>query len=174
MIAVDTNVLIYACDRADSSAPEGRSRFHLQRRDGVLLWQVACEFISARKLSKQGFTRRTLGIASPNSGRAPLVLPSEAILGRAKELHLVRSSVLGRIDSRRLRRGGRGTSTQRTCLGSTISRACASSIRSSSRVMGAEEGDATSGRGWPPSTPSTWLARAGAESRTASRAAGTA
>ena len=56
MIALDTNVLIYACDRSN---PE-RQRIALEIiervTDGVLLWQVACEFVAAsRKLSGQGF-----------------------------------------------------------------------------------------------------------------------
>ena len=57
MIGVDTNVLIYACDRADPRRQQIALDLVTNAEDGVLLWQVACEFISAsRKLSKQGFT----------------------------------------------------------------------------------------------------------------------
>jgi predicted nucleic acid-binding protein len=96
MIAVDTNVLIYACDQADP----GRQRVALDlitnAQDGVLLWQVACEFLSAsRKLDKQGFTPT---VAWNRLGELrdllPLVLPTDANLSRAKELHLARGASL--------------------------------------------------------------------------------
>ena len=62
--------------------------------DGVLLWQVACEFISAsRKLSKQGFTStHAWNRLAEFRALLPLVLPSEAILDRAKDLHLTRGA----------------------------------------------------------------------------------
>ena len=57
MIALDTNVLLYACDRADSRRQQIAIDLVANSRDGVLLWQVACEFVAAsRKLSAQGFT----------------------------------------------------------------------------------------------------------------------
>jgi predicted nucleic acid-binding protein len=57
MIALDTNVLIYACDRADSKRQQIAIDLIANSRDGVLLWQVACEFVAAsRKLNAQGFT----------------------------------------------------------------------------------------------------------------------
>lgn len=57
MIAVDTNVLIYACDQADPRRQQIALDLVTNTEGGVLLWQVACEFVSAsRKLSKQGFT----------------------------------------------------------------------------------------------------------------------
>lgn len=57
MIAVDTNALIYACDQADPRRQKVALDVVSNAQDGVLLWQVACEFISAsRKLHKQGFT----------------------------------------------------------------------------------------------------------------------
>jgi hypothetical protein len=68
MIAVDTNVLIYACDQADPKRQKVALDLITNAEDGVLLWQVACEFISAsRKLHKQGFTSTTPGIVSPSS-----------------------------------------------------------------------------------------------------------
>ena len=70
MIAVDTNVLIYACDQADPQRQKVALDLITNGQDGVLQWQVACEFLSAsRKLGKQGFTsthawNRTCGTRS--------------------------------------------------------------------------------------------------------------
>jgi predicted nucleic acid-binding protein len=59
MIAVDTNVLIYACDQADPRRQKIALDLISNARDGVLLWQVACEFLAAsRKLDKQKFLVR--------------------------------------------------------------------------------------------------------------------
>jgi predicted nucleic acid-binding protein len=94
MIAVDTNVLIYACDRADPRRQQIALDLVSSAEDGVLLWQVACEFISAsRKLNKQGFTStHAWNRLAEFRAVLPLVLPSEAILGRAKDLHLTRGA----------------------------------------------------------------------------------
>ena len=89
MIALDTNVLLYACDRADSRRQQIAIDLVTSRRDGVLLWQVACEFVAAsRKLSAQGFT------ASDAWNRLaeflavlPLVLPTAGVLERGRGLH---------------------------------------------------------------------------------------
>jgi predicted nucleic acid-binding protein len=96
MIAVDTNVLIYACDRADARRQKIALDLVTDAEDGVLLWQVACEFLSAsRKLSKQGFTStHAWNRLAEFRDLLPLVLPSEAILVRAKELHLTRGASL--------------------------------------------------------------------------------
>src|SRR6266478_6037106 len=57
MIALDTNVLIYACDKADLKRQQVALNLVSCSSDGVLLWQVACEFVAAsRKLKSQGFT----------------------------------------------------------------------------------------------------------------------
>ena len=57
MIAIDTNVLAYACDQADPRRQKIALDLIANAQDGVLLWQVACEFLAAsRKLDKQGFT----------------------------------------------------------------------------------------------------------------------
>jgi predicted nucleic acid-binding protein len=57
MIALDTNVLIYACDKADLKRQQVALELVASAGDGVLLWQVACEFVAAsRKLRSQGFT----------------------------------------------------------------------------------------------------------------------
>lgn len=57
MIALDTNVLIYACDKSDRRKQQIALDLIAASTDGVLLWQVACEFVAAsRKLKEQGFT----------------------------------------------------------------------------------------------------------------------
>jgi predicted nucleic acid-binding protein len=89
MIALDTNVLLYACDRADSRRQQIAIDLVANSRNGILLLQVACEFVAAsRKLRGQGFT------ASDAWGRLreflavlPLVLPTQGVLERARTLH---------------------------------------------------------------------------------------
>lgn len=57
MIASDTNILIYACDKGNPDRHRKALDLIQRSGDGVLLWQVACEFIAAsRKLASQGFT----------------------------------------------------------------------------------------------------------------------
>ena len=57
MIALDTNILIYACDKADPARQKVALDLISRISGGVLPWQVACEFIAAsRKLERQGFT----------------------------------------------------------------------------------------------------------------------
>src|SRR5271168_4603178 len=90
MIALDTNVLIYACDRADPMRQAKALELIASTSDGVVLWQVACEFIAAsRKLAAQGFTQedawnRLTDLLSLFS----LVAPTPQALLRARELHL--------------------------------------------------------------------------------------
>jgi len=68
MIALDTNVLIYACDKADPRRPQVALDLVSRSVDGVLLWQVACKFVAAsRKLRSQGFHPSTPGTASRNT-----------------------------------------------------------------------------------------------------------
>lgn len=57
MTALDTNILIYACDKAEPRRQQIALDLIAKATDAVLLWQVACEFIAAsRKLREQGFT----------------------------------------------------------------------------------------------------------------------
>ncbi|MCU1233166.1 MAG: putative nucleic-acid-binding protein contains domain [Candidatus Solibacter sp.] len=57
MIALDTNILIYSCDKAERARQRIALDLVSSATDGVLLWQVACEFVAAsRKLGPQGFT----------------------------------------------------------------------------------------------------------------------
>jgi predicted nucleic acid-binding protein len=57
MNAVDTNVLIYAHDRRDPRKQVLAVSLIQSQADGALLWQVACEYLSAsRKLESQGYS----------------------------------------------------------------------------------------------------------------------
>jgi predicted nucleic acid-binding protein len=91
MIAVDTNVLIYACDQSDPHKQTIALDLIAASTQGVLLWQVACEFLAAsRKLSKQGFTpTQAWNRLTEFRDVLPLVLPSAANLAHARELHIL-------------------------------------------------------------------------------------
>jgi predicted nucleic acid-binding protein len=58
MNAVDTNVLIYVHDSRDPIKQTTAEALVRTLADGVLLWQVACEYIAAsRKLEPFGYSR---------------------------------------------------------------------------------------------------------------------
>jgi predicted nucleic acid-binding protein len=90
MIALDTNILIYACDRSDAKRQQTATDLVANSSDGVLLWQVACEFVAAsRKLSARGFApsdawKRLTEFLDV----LHLVLPNAGVLQRARGLHL--------------------------------------------------------------------------------------
>lgn len=91
MIALDTNVLIYACDKADPGRQQIALDLISNTTDAVILWQVACEFIAAsRKLERQGFTAPDAWSRLADFlGVCRLMIPSDgAVLERAKNLHL--------------------------------------------------------------------------------------
>jgi predicted nucleic acid-binding protein len=90
MIAIDTNVLIYACDQSDERRQQIALDLIAAATDGVLLWQVACEFVAAsRKLAKNGFTAQDAWNRLGEFMEVfPLILPNSEILGRAQSLHL--------------------------------------------------------------------------------------
>jgi len=93
MIALDTNVLIYACDKADPARQQIAFDLISSTTDAVILWQVACEFIAAsRKLDRQGFTAADAWARlSEFLNVCPLVMPKDrTVLDRAKDLHLGR------------------------------------------------------------------------------------
>jgi len=57
MTAFDTNILIYCCDQNEPRKQRRAFEVLEATQDGVLLWQVAVEFVAAsRKLASQGFT----------------------------------------------------------------------------------------------------------------------
>jgi predicted nucleic acid-binding protein len=91
MVALDTNVLIYACDKADHRRQQIALDLISSNADAVILWQVACEFIAAsRKLDRQGFTATDAWARlSEFLDVCPLVMPSgSAVLDHARHLHL--------------------------------------------------------------------------------------
>jgi predicted nucleic acid-binding protein len=90
MIALDTNVLIYCCDRRDPRRQQVALDLVAATADGILPWQVACEFIAAsRKLAEQGFTAaHAWQRLSEFLGLFPLIMPTPAVLERARALHL--------------------------------------------------------------------------------------
>lgn len=88
MNAVDTNVLIYVHDPRDAGKQQAADALVQSIIDGVLLWQVACEFIAAsRKLEHLGFSpdkawqelHRLRGLWTTK-------LPSWAVIERAEKL----------------------------------------------------------------------------------------
>lgn len=89
MIAFDTNILIYSCDRSDARRQGRALEILAAARDGVLLWQVAAEFVAAsRKLASQGFTpAHAWARLHDFMGVLQLVLPSQRVFGYAQSLH---------------------------------------------------------------------------------------
>ena len=60
MIAVDTNVLIYACDQADPRRQKLALDLITNTQDGVLLWQVAYAELVVTPVLWPDFRRRDL------------------------------------------------------------------------------------------------------------------
>jgi predicted nucleic acid-binding protein len=90
MNAVDTNVLVYAYDET-SPIKQGRARALLATLDsGVLLWQVACEFVAAsRKCLAPGSDPAVIWNRLAELREAfALVLPTDSVLDRARTLQL--------------------------------------------------------------------------------------
>jgi predicted nucleic acid-binding protein len=90
MIALDTNVLIYCCDRRDTRRQQIALDLVAATTNGILPWQVACEFIAAsRKLADQGFTpAQAWQRLAEFLALFPLIMPTPAVLDRARALHL--------------------------------------------------------------------------------------
>ncbi|MFH1109231.1 MAG: PIN domain-containing protein [Planctomycetota bacterium] len=89
MNAVDTNVLLYACDKADVRRHDIARAVIQQTEGGVILWQVAAEFVAAaRRLEVRGFTREIAWARLKNFLRVyRLVLPTPPVLDHARRLH---------------------------------------------------------------------------------------
>jgi predicted nucleic acid-binding protein len=84
MNAVDTNVLIYAHDPRDPAKQNKAVALIASLTDGVLLWQVACEYVAAsRKLAPFGINPQQ---AFADRGVWPLALPTWAVLDKAETL----------------------------------------------------------------------------------------
>ena len=84
MIALNTNVLLYACHRADPKRRQIALNLIANSRDGVLLWQAAREFVAASgKLTTQGFTvSNAWNRLADFLNLFPLVLPTSGVLAR--------------------------------------------------------------------------------------------
>src|SRR6266542_5713929 len=89
MTAFDTNVLIYTCDREDKRRQERAFKLLAAAEDGVLLWQVAVEFVAAsRKLAPQGFTPvHAWARLHEFMDVFQLIIPSARVLEYAQRLH---------------------------------------------------------------------------------------
>ncbi|MGO9260379.1 MAG: PIN domain-containing protein [Bryobacteraceae bacterium] len=89
MTAFDTNVLIYSCDHADARRQERAIEVLAAAPDGVLLWQVAAEFVAAsRKLASQGFTpAHAWARLHDFMDVLQLVVPSPKVFDIAQSLH---------------------------------------------------------------------------------------
>lgn len=90
MTGFDTNILVYACDKSDPVRQAKAMTLISTASDGVLLWQVACEFVAvSRKLSSQGFTAAHAWDRLADYLRLfPLILPTAGLLDRAHHLHV--------------------------------------------------------------------------------------
>lgn len=89
MVTFDTNVLIYACDTRDAARQAVAIDLIAKESQGLLLWQVACEFVAAsRKLASQGLSPADAwGHLVELRKSYPLILPSPAVLDHARTLH---------------------------------------------------------------------------------------
>lgn len=90
MIALDTNVLIYCCDKRDLRRQQTALELVAATTHAVLPWQVACEFIAAtRKLADQGFRPEDAWQRLAEFlALFPLIQPTPAVLERARDLRL--------------------------------------------------------------------------------------
>lgn len=88
MTAVDTNVLVYAHDPRDPAKQSTARGLIASLSDGVLLWQVACEYLAAsRKLEPLGFNRAQV-VQDIRSlyGAWMVATPTWSVLDRADRL----------------------------------------------------------------------------------------
>jgi predicted nucleic acid-binding protein len=88
MNAVDTNILIYVNDRRDPAKQAIAVSLVSSLTDGVLIWQVACEYLAAsRKLEPLGYDRvQAYQYIRDLQQVWYTVLPTWAIIDRAEDL----------------------------------------------------------------------------------------
>lgn len=88
MNAVDTNILIYARDPRDSIKQGAAIQLLTNLDDGVLLWQVACEYVAAsRKLAQFGYDQsQALADISDLRLAWKTLLPTWSVIERAESL----------------------------------------------------------------------------------------
>jgi predicted nucleic acid-binding protein len=84
--------LIYSCDQADGRRQRRAFEILSGTEDGVLLWQVAAEFVAAsRKLASQGFTpAKAWDRLQEFMDVLPLMVPSPRVLDYARTLQVDR------------------------------------------------------------------------------------
>ena len=88
MNAVDTNILIYVSDPRDPSKQAIAASLVASLTDGILIWQVACEYLAAsRKLEPLGYDRaKAYQYIRALQQVWITALPSWAIIDRAEDL----------------------------------------------------------------------------------------
>lgn len=88
MDAVDTNVLIYSRDPRDPQKQAAANALLASLTDGVLLWQVACEYIAAsRKLEKFGYdVGQAMADVADMRTAWETPLPTWKVIDRAEQL----------------------------------------------------------------------------------------
>lgn len=88
MNAVDTNVLIYVNDPRDPAKQAIAASLISSLSDGVLIWQVACEYLAAsRKLEPLGYDRvQAYQYIRDLQQVWYTVLPTWAVIDRAEDL----------------------------------------------------------------------------------------
>jgi predicted nucleic acid-binding protein len=88
MNAVDTNVLLYIHDPRDPNKQAAAASLMQSLTDGVLLWQVGCEYLSAsRKLESFGYSRAQAWQDIYDLRRVwTTILPGWNVLDRAERL----------------------------------------------------------------------------------------
>ena len=84
MNAVDTNVLVYARDPRDARKQQTALELVRSLADGVLLWQVACEYINVSR--RMATTESALEDVRDLRRVWTLALPGWATLERAMDL----------------------------------------------------------------------------------------
>ena len=88
MNAVDTNILIYVNDPRDPAKQAIAASLVGSLTDGVLVWQVACEYLAAsRKLEPLGYSRvQAYQYIQDLRQVWYTALPNWAVIDRAEEL----------------------------------------------------------------------------------------
>ncbi len=88
MNAVDTNILIYINDPRDPAKQAIAASLVSSLTDGVLIWQVACEYLAAsRKLEPLGYNRVQAYQDIRDLQQVwYTVLPTWAVIDRAEDL----------------------------------------------------------------------------------------
>jgi predicted nucleic acid-binding protein len=88
MNAVDTNILVYTHDPRDAVKQAKAVALVAGLTDGVLLWQVACEYVAAsRKLEPFGHSQTKAWQELARLRRSwTTVVPSWAVMDRAEKL----------------------------------------------------------------------------------------